>query len=584
MKKPVEIEEIDPGRLEQLLARIKSAVSAEDYVLIEKIVKSLLWLTKLVGTQGTTLRRLRRLVGMPGSEKTSALIGVKAPGEAGTQDPQDPDGTGGGAPQGPGSPGVNAGAPPASAIAAEPPKPERVKAKVKVKGHGRLACSAYPGAVHVAVAHECLRVGDKCPGCGRGTLFTMSEPAQFLRITGQAPLVALCWDCQRLRCSACGLIYTARAPEEALGNKYDEKAVAMMALLRYGFGVPSHRLERLQGDLKTPVPTSTQWEAVDGRVSDVKPVCKELIRQAAQATTLFIDDTLVRILAFLGKRRAKREALGELENPERTGLHTTGVVAITGEGHTIAVILSGRKHAGENLSDLLDQREANLPPPLQMSDALSCNCPKGHSVIDCRCMAHARRNFVYELDSFPGEGRHVLEKIAEVYKVDDDCREKALSPEERLQTHRRVSLPIMDALRTWMKAQLEEKRVEPNSGLGKAFNYMLNRWDKLTVFLRVAGAPLDNNCVERLLKMAIRHRNNSLFFLTQHGADVADVYMTLIYTAQLHGENPFEYLTALMRHARDVAQTPADWLPWTFRDTLRRIAERHAANLLAQAA
>ena len=60
--------------------------------------------------------------------------------------------------------------------------------------------------------------------------------------------------------------------------------------------------------------------------------------------------------------------------------------------------------------------------------------------------------------------------------------------------------------------------------------------------------------------------------------------MTLIYTAQLHGENPFEYLTALMRHARDVAQTPADWLPWTFRKTLQRIAERHASNLLAQAA
>jgi len=582
MKKPVEIEEIDPGRLELMLARIKSAVSAEDYVLIEKIVKSLQWLTKLVGTQGTTLRRLRRLVGMPGSEKTSALVGVKAPGGPVPEDPLDPDGAGGGGPQGPGTPGVNAGAPPADAMAAEPPKPERVKAKVK--GHGRLPGSAYPGAVHVAVLHERLRVGERCPDCGRGTLFNMPEPAQFLRITGQAPLVALCWDCQRLRCSACGMIYTARAPEEAQGDKYDEKAVAMMALLRYGFGVPSHRLERLQGDLKTPVPSTTQWDAVDERVSGVEPVCKELIRQAAQATTLFVDDTMVRILAFLGKRRTKLEALGKLENPERTGLHTTGVVAITGEGHTIAVILSGRKHAGENLSDLLAKREANLPPPLQMSDALACNSPKGHSVIDCRCMAHARRNFVYELDSFPGEGRHVLEKIAEVYKVDDDCREKALSPEERLQTHQRESLPIMDALRAWMKAQLEEKRVEPNSGLGKAFNYMLNRWDKLTVFLRVAGAPLDNNIAERLLKMAIRHRNNSLFFLTQHGADVADVYMTLIYTAQLHGENPFEYLTALMRHARDVAKTPTDWLPWTFRETLRRIAERHASNLLSQAA
>jgi len=292
----------------------------------------------------------------------------------------------------------------------------------------------------------------------------------------------------------------------------------------------------------------------------------------------------VRILALLGKRRAKLVALGTVENPERTGLHTTGVVSITGDGHTIAVICSGRQHAGENLSDLLENREANLPPPLQMSDALSCNSPKGHAVLACRCMAHARRNFVYELENFPEEGRHVLEQIKEVYRVEGECREKALSDEERLLAHQRESLPVMNALQAWMKAHLEEKRVEPNSGLGKAFNYMLNRWDKLTVFLRIAGAPLDSNIVERLLKMAIRHRNNSLFFLTQHGADVSDVYMTLIYTAQLHGENPFEYLTALLRHAREVAQSPASWLPWSFRETLGHIAERQDKNLLSRAA
>ena len=130
----------------------------------------------------------------------------------------------------------------------------------------------------------------------------------------------------------------------------------------------------------------------------------------------------------------------------------------------------------------------------------------------------------------------------------------------------------------------DKKCIELNSDLGKAFNYMLERWETFTVFLRVAGAPLENNEAERLLKMAIRHRRNSLFFGTQHGAEVADVYMTLLYTTQLHGGNPFEYLTALLRNARQVEKTPGDWLPWTFRETLRRTTQRPARDSLLRAA
>jgi hypothetical protein len=76
--------------------------------------------------------------------------------------------------------------------------------------------------------------------------------------------------------------------------------------------------------------------------------------------------------------------------------------------------------------------------------------------------------------------------------------------------------------------------------------------------------------------MAIRHRNNSLFYKSQHGANVGDIYMTLIHTAELHGENPFDYLTALQRNAKTVADNPADWLPWNYRETLQRLAPRDA--------
>ncbi len=70
--------------------------------------------------------------------------------------------------------------------------------------------------------------------------------------------------------------------------------------------------------------------------------------------------------------------------------------------------------------------------------------------------------------------------------------------------------------------------------------------------------------------MAIKHRNASLFYRSERGARVGDIYMTLIHTAELHRQNPFEYLTALQRNHKAVAASPADWLPWTYQHTLAR--------------
>ena len=205
-----------------------------------------------------------------------------------------------------------------------------------------------------------------------------------------------------------------------------------------------------------------------------------------------------------------------------------------------------------------------------MCDGLDRNRPHGHAVIEDNCLAHGRRHVVDQVDNFPAECRHVLEALGKVFKTDEQCKEQALSDDARLAVHQRDSAPVMAELQRWIIAQLDDKHVEPNSGLGDAFQYLLKRWDKLTLFLRVPGAPIENNICERALKMAIRHRNNSLFYRSQRGARVGDIYMALIYTAELHGENPFEYLVALFVHASAVAADPAAWLPWTFRATLAR--------------
>jgi hypothetical protein len=211
-----------------------------------------------------------------------------------------------------------------------------------------------------------------------------------------------------------------------------------------------------------------------------------------------------------------------------------------------------------------------------MCDGLSLNVPKDFEAQLSNCLTHGRRHFVDVVESFPAEVRHVLESLKVVYRNDALARASGMSSEERLELHKLESGPVMEALKEWLEAQIEERKVEPNSGLGKAIAYMRSRWEKLTLFLRVPGAPLDNTIVERALKRAILHRKNSLFYKTENGARVGDIFMSLIQTAELAGADPFDYLVELLRHPREIEEAPEEWLPWNYKLTLARLTEEAA--------
>ena len=205
-----------------------------------------------------------------------------------------------------------------------------------------------------------------------------------------------------------------------------------------------------------------------------------------------------------------------------------------------------------------------------MCDALAVNTAGALHTIVANCLAHGRRQFVDVAPNFPEECRSVLETLQEVYRTDALAREQGLSPGERLRLHQAESGPRMEALEQWMRAQLETRTVEPNSGLGEAIAYMLKHWAQLTLFLREPGAPLDNNVCERALKKAILHRKNALFYKTENGAHVGDLFMSLIHTAELCDADPFDFLVALQRHQAVVAAHPDQWMPWNYGDMLAR--------------
>jgi hypothetical protein len=171
-------------------------------------------------------------------------------------------------------------------------------------------------------------------------------------------------------------------------------------------------------------------------------------------------------------------------------------------------------------------------------------------------------------ESFPTECRFVLETLKEVYKNEAVAKKRDLSPQERLRFHQEQSGRVMGKLKGWLYRQLRQRLVEPNSGLGQAIHYMLNHWSKLTQFLKIPGAPLDNNICERALKLVILHRKNALFYKTVPGAHVGDIFMSLIHTCRLCGADPLDYLTALQTHAGELTSDPPKWMPWNYGLTL----------------
>jgi hypothetical protein len=513
-------------------------LSATDHAKLKAAVDTLVFLTAELQAKGTSLDRLRRwLFGAP-TEKTHTILGEGA------------------APDRPGAPPLAAGSegsPPAAGTTPKRP------------GHGRIPVAAYTGATRVPLAHPTLHRGDGCPGCLKGKVYPLTEPGRLVRITGMAPLGATVYECDRLRCNLCGEVFTAPAPEGVGAARYDETASSMVGLLKYGAGLPFHRIEVLQRGLGIPVPAPTQWELVRDAAARLAPVFTELQRQAAQGELLHHDDTVMKILALTGAQR--RAAAADADTDGRTGVFTSAIVAVCGP-YRIALFFTGRQHAGENLADVLAQRAAELEPPIQMADGLAANTAGDFATILANCLAHARRNFVDVVHNFPAEVRFVLEALRDVYRTDALTRERGLSPDERLRFHQAESGPLMASLKAWLDRQIDEHRVEPNSGLGQAIAYMRNRWDSLTLFLRVPGAPLDNNICERALKKAILHRKNALFYKTTNGARVGDVFMSLIHTAELNDIAAFPYLVALQRHHQAVARAPGAWLPWNYQAAL----------------
>ena len=533
MKEPRRLE-ANEAQLAAVAQRLEQRnLEPADYELLKVLIDTVCFLSRVVQRKTTSIQRLLRMIFGACTEKTSTVL---------------------------------------QGLSSDPPPSEEDsnKPKAKRKGHGRRAATAYWGAKNVSVPHGHLKAGDLCPACVKGKLYDTQCPSVLLHLCAQPMIAGTLFEIEKLRCALCGKLFSATTPAEAGQEKYDANVAPMLAVMRYGYGMPMNRIEQMQEDFGVPLPAGTQWELMQAHAEELWPLLDEFQRQAAGADVFYNDDTTARILS-LEKQIREAEASSTPAAKQRTGVFTTGIVA-TSKERTFALFFSGGQHAGENLQALLNRRSPDLATPIQMCDGLSRNKPATAATNMANCNSHGRRGFVTVADVFPEECAHVLETMREVYKYDEQTRREAMSGQQRLLFHQQHSGPLMNALKLWMEEKIESKQVEPNGSLGEAISYVLKRWERLTLFLRRPGAPLDNNICERALKLSIRHRNNSLFYKTEHGAHVGDLFMSLIHTCRLARINPFDYLTTLRQHLRRVRDAPSAWMPWNYQAAAAALA------------
>lgn len=432
---------------------------------------------------------------------------------------------------------------------------------------GRLSHEAYTHA-EVIFLDAPYKEGDVCSELHcTGRLKTVA-PGNVIKVVGQSFAKANKYVLQTLRCNLCEKYFKSKLPDNVCSEKYDPVFKAQLCVHKYFLGVPHYRLEAYQKMIGVPLPDSTQLDKTEEVANDGYPAFKHLETLAANGNLVQGDDTTVRIKSIM-------QGNG---NDERKGAFTTGILAFN-DKRRIHLFYNGRKHCGENMALLLEKRDPKLPEIQYMCDALSRNMPASLKATLINCLVHGRRNFIDIEKFYPDECSAVIEVIGAVYANDAEARKQNLDDSKRLAYHQKHSATLMEDLKNRLHQGLEERWVESNSALGKAYHYMLKHWHKLTQFLRIPGAPLDNNTLEQALKIPIRVRKNSYFYATEQSAYIGGVLQSLICTAMAAKENPVDYLTALQVHKTEVRLQPGEWMPWNYKATLEKLSSQPPPTL-----
>lgn len=526
--------DLSEAELDELIGRVEQAMehglalSTRDYQLLLGAIMMLANLHERIEKNDLTIRKLKKLLGMVrSSEKLRDVL----PDEADTADENTR-----------GAPGKK-----------QPKRKKPLRAKpVNPQIHRH--------------ALQGMSSGDPCPSCNLGKVYKY-QPAVLVRVNGHAPLSTHRHLAEQLRCNACGEIFTAALPEDVLADgprdqMYGYTSRSVMVINKYYAANPFYRQQTLNNLLGESITASSVFDQCEKVANALQPVFNVLNQRAANAELFYLDDTTNRIVDQKPQIKQSRDGRKRL----RSGIYTSSVLAIDDQKRPVVLFRTSVGHAGEFMHEILNLRDASRAPPMLMSDALSANHVTDHAFVKCLCNAHGRRGFHELAYQHPDLIADVLKRYGKIWDNDDHCSDHGLSPQERLAYHRDHSEPHLQSIRAHCQTLLDSSEVEPNSNLGNAMQYFIRHYEGLSAFCRVPGAPLDNNIIERLIKIVVRNRRNSLFFKTLAGAAISDVLTSVLVTCQENGVDAFRYLNAIQKNQLSMKASPENWLPWNYPD------------------
>jgi Transposase IS66 family len=465
----------------------------------------------------------------------------------------------------------------------------------RAKGVGNLSPADFPEAKRIAVLFGAgMTSGCRCPHCIQGKL-ERTRGASRLRFEARAPITAVIYDVEKMRCGGCRQEFEALMPLNAQAGiviaKATPDAAAQSLLLRYGQGFPDARLGELQGWHKVPFDNSRQWSIASQTYDALGPVRTFLTRFVANATLRQVDDCTARVIEDHMRIRFEvqcAEKAGFQERHVRTGLQATVFVASNAQGVTYRLFLIGRAHQGEREFELAALRDTT-EPLTRVTDAASKadtirgfpgvnahgfvpqgNTSKGRleekNVTQAYCLEHLRQTLDKATPGFAREMPYLMDRLVRIFELDAEAKQKNLDAHARLTWHQTNSRPLFEEMLAYARSEIATNpKAEPNGDYRRALGYLVNNEKGLGAFLRVAGIPLTTTDAEQGAKFTKKHHHNSLSFQTSRGADVGAFFMSLIATCLGLGINPLAYLTAILRWRNAITDDNAgDWMPDTF--------------------
>jgi len=452
--------------------------------------------------------------------------------------------------------------------------------------------------LHLSFQTPDMKSGEPCPHCNKKL---HQRPSLCYDVIDASPLmVRYRVECEALRCAHCDAIFHAPSPDflapESMIGRYTPRAVAAIAMRRFLWGIPNMRQETISDIEGGNLPRSTQHDLLEEGRERLRPLLEHIYQASADAKVRCLDD---RAFVILQEKLAIKEeitnavAAGKRKDDVRHGIHSTVVVSETAEEHRLVLVDTSRSHQG-NVEFELNQCRTVAEPIIVTSD-LSKSAKKvepmptknaqgftpvargsknkevvlSGGILRGGCWAHVLIHVTDAKDAVPEDQKNLIELIQKIFEHDAKTHE--MTPGTRLEYHQRNTQQDVATFFASVETMAQDIRAEPNGLWGKALNYIKVNKEHLTLFLRIAGVHLHTNHVEATHLVQVRQENNSQHYQTLLGAQIGDAFQSLALTARENDANPLHWITTCLEHCIEMALSPADWMPWTYLETLAKL-------------